>query len=101
MLKPAHARIARAALRWSLVDLEKKSGISKNTLVRFEAGGGVNHSTAGKIEEAFTKEGVNFVYEDDARGLGILLSKELSRRVSETAGTLAKHKSTKRSTKRK
>lgn len=88
-------------MRWSLVDLEGKTGISKNTLVRFEAGGGVNHSTAGKIEEAFTKEGLNFVYEDDTRGPGILLSKELSHRIGETAGTRAKGKSTTRSTKRK
>ena len=101
MLKPIHVRIARAAMRWSLVDLEEKTGISKNTLVRFEAGGGVNHSTAGKIEEAFINEGVKFVYEDDTRGPGVLLSKDLSRRLGEPAGTLAKGKSVKRSTKSK
>jgi transcriptional regulator with XRE-family HTH domain len=100
MLKPVHVRLARAALRWSLVDLEEKTGISKNTLVRFEAGGGVNYSTAGKIEEAFTKEGVTFVYEDDTRGPGILLPKEHSRRIDETPGTRAKGRPPRRSTKR-
>jgi hypothetical protein len=69
-------------------------------LVPFESGGGVNHSTAGKIEEAFTKEGVTFVYEDDTRGPGILLPKELSRRIGKPVGTCAKGKLTKRSTKR-
>ena len=101
MLKPFHVRTARAALKWSLLDLEKKTGISKNTLVRFEAGGGVNHSTAGRIEEVFIKEGVIFVHEDDARGPGLLLSKELSGRIGETAGTRVKAKPAKRNAKRK
>jgi transcriptional regulator with XRE-family HTH domain len=82
LFKPIHARIARAALRWSFVDLEEKTGISKNTLVRFESGGGVNHSTAIKIEQAFAKEGVRFVYESDAHGAGLQLSRELSRRLT-------------------
>ena len=82
MFKPIHARIARAALRWSFVDLEEKTGISKNTLVRFESGGGVNHSTAIKIEQAFTKEGVRFVHESDTHGAGLQLSRELSRRLT-------------------
>jgi transcriptional regulator with XRE-family HTH domain len=96
MLKPVHVRLARAALKWSLIDLEEKTGISKNTLVRFEAGGGVHHSTAVKIEEAFAKEGLNFVYEDDTRGPGIMLSKELSRRIGEIARSPARSKSAQR-----
>jgi transcriptional regulator with XRE-family HTH domain len=101
MLKPAQARMARAALKWSLLDLQEKTGINKNTIVRFEAGKGILLSTAIKLEEAFAKEGATFVYEDGTRGLGVLLSTKLSRRLDETAGTRAKGKSTKRGTKRK
>ena len=100
-MKPVHARLARAALRWSLVELEEKTGISKNTLVRFESGGGVNHSTVVKIEEAFTKEGVIFVYEDGNRGPGVLLSLKLSHAIDETASALAKSRSTRGKKKRK
>jgi transcriptional regulator with XRE-family HTH domain len=82
MFRPVHARLGRAALGWSFLELERRTGVSKNTLVRFEAGGGVHHSTASKIEGALSKEGLVFLYEDDSRGPGILLSKELSRRFS-------------------
>jgi endonuclease YncB( thermonuclease family) len=36
-----------------------------------------------RLEEAFVKAGIAFVYEDDTRGPGILLSKELSRRLGQ------------------
>jgi transcriptional regulator with XRE-family HTH domain len=101
VLKPVHVRLARAALRWSLADLEAKTGISKNTLVRFEAGGGVHHSTVVKIEATFTKAGVTFIYEDETRGSGVLLSKELSRRIGETPQATAKGTATKRKVKAK
>ena len=89
MLKPVHVRLARAALKWSLADLEAKTGVSKNTLVRFEAGGGVHHSTVVKIEDVFAKAGISFIYEDETRGSGVLLSKELSRRIGESPEAIA------------
>jgi len=101
MITPAHARMARAALKWSLIDLRDRTGLSKTTLVRFEAGLGVQYSTAISLEETFAKAGVNFVYEDDSRGLGIQLSKELSRRLNEGTPTSPKPKSAKRSRKAK
>jgi hypothetical protein len=82
MLKPIHVSLARAALGWSLVDLQEKTGISKNTLVRFESGGGVNHSTAVKIEEALIKEGLTFIYEDDLGGPGIRMQKPSAKKPS-------------------
>jgi transcriptional regulator with XRE-family HTH domain len=101
MLTPALARMARAALRWTLEDLNGKTGISKNTLLRFEMGGGIHHSTAIKIEEAFLREGINFTYESDERGPSVGLSKDLARRLA-LAFTLApKSKSGKRSQKAK
>ena len=101
MLRPAQARMARAALKWSVLDLQEKTGINKNTIVRFEAGKGILLSTAIKLEEAFAKEGVTFVYEDGIRGPGVLLSIKLSRHIDETADALTKRKQTRRSSKRR
>jgi len=95
MLTPAHARMARAALKWSLVDLKEKTGLSKTTLIRFEAGLGVYHSTAIKLAQTFANEGVIFIYADATRGPGVQLSSELFRRVDETAGSAEKRKSRK------
>src|SRR5690348_439054 len=101
MLTAAHARMARAALKWNLVDLKERTGLSKTTLVRFEAGLGVYHSTAIRLERTFTKEGVIIIYGDDSRGPGIQLSIELFRRVDEAGTTGArKPKSRKRSQKK-
>ena len=77
--------MSRAALGWGLLELEKRTGVSKNTLVRFEAGGGVHNSTVSRIAEELSKEGLTFLYEDNAHGPGILLSKDLSRRLSQEA----------------
>jgi hypothetical protein len=101
MLMSAHARMARAALKWSLVDLKEKTGLSKTTLVRFEAGLDVYHSTATMLEETFAKEGIAFIYEDETRGCGIQLSKNLSHRLSESAVRASTSKSAKRSQKAK
>jgi transcriptional regulator with XRE-family HTH domain len=75
---------------WSFFELERRTGVSKNTLVRFEAGGGVHNATAAKIEEALAKEGLTFLDEDDNRGPGVLLSKELSRRLAQPSEHKAK-----------
>ena len=87
MFRPTHAKLGRAALGWSFIDLEKRTGISKNTLVRFEGGGGVNHTTVTRIEEVLIKEGLTFIYEDQTRGPGVVLSKELSRRLQQHSPT--------------
>jgi transcriptional regulator with XRE-family HTH domain len=101
VLKPVHVRLARAAMRWTLADLEAKTGISKNTLVRFEAGGGAHLSTAVKIEEIFTKAGISFIYEDEKRGSGVLLSKELSRSLGDTPRAPTNGRATRRKAKTK
>ena len=84
MLTPIHARMARAALRWTLEDLNERTGISKNTLLRFELGGGIHLNTAIAIEEAFTREGIVFTYESDQTGPSVGLSKDLAERMSST-----------------
>jgi transcriptional regulator with XRE-family HTH domain len=75
MLRAVHARMARAALEWSLRDLQEKTGVNKNTLARFESGKGVLLSTAIKIEEVFVSAGITFLYEEGNRGPGIIVSK--------------------------
>jgi transcriptional regulator with XRE-family HTH domain len=101
MLTPTLARMARAALKWSLVDLEKKTGISKNTLVRFEVGGGVHHNTAIRIEEVFLREGIILNYESTEHGPSVGLSKELARRQTRSSVSKRKANSSKLSRKPK
>ena len=101
MLTPAQARMARAALDWSLLDVQEKSGINKNTVVRFEAGKGVLASTVLKLEETFAKEGIVFTHENDARGQGVLFSKDLTKTLGAGMQDVPKHKSGKRNQKGK
>jgi hypothetical protein len=91
--------MARAALQWSLVQLQEKTGISKNTLLRFETGGGVHYNTALKIEEAFLREGIVFTSEADDHGPGIILPKDLRRSSASVLTRVPKPKSGKRSQK--
>jgi transcriptional regulator with XRE-family HTH domain len=90
MLKPVQARMARAALGWSLVEIQEKTGINKNTVVRFESGRGVLLTTAARLENVFVRAGIAFIYEDDTRGPGVSLSKELSRRLAQLPEPKAK-----------
>ena len=96
MMKPAHARMARAALRWSLLDVQKRTGINKNTIVRFESGKGILLTTATRLEELFVRAGISFIYEDEARGPGVIISKELSHRNGDVPEMGTKYKPTKR-----
>ena len=38
VIRPIQLRMARAALNWTVRDLEKKSQIGRNTISRYEAG---------------------------------------------------------------
>src|SRR6185295_3492880 len=99
MLKPIHARMARAALDWSLRDLQEKTGINKNTLARFESGRGVLLSTAVKIEDVFVREGIVFIFEEDARGPGVIFTMTSASPTTSRASVSRKPESGKRSQK--
>jgi len=101
MLTPAQARMARAALNWSLLDVQERIGINKNTVVRFEAGKGVLLSTALKLEDAFAKEGLVFTHENDVRGQGVFFSSDLTKKLGGSTQSAWKRKSEKRSQKAK
>ena len=81
MLSPLHLRMARAALGWTFREFSERTGIAKNSLIRFEAGGGINLSTATRIQAALAQEGIQFLYEDPTHGPGIVVSKELAHRL--------------------
>ena len=93
--------MARAALHWNLLDVQEKTGINKNTIVRFEAGKGVLFSTAIKLEDAFTRAGIIFTYEADGRSQGVAFSKELAKKLDGTIQSGRKPTSGKRSQKNK
>jgi transcriptional regulator with XRE-family HTH domain len=76
MMRPAHLRMARAALNWTLRDLEVKAGVNKNTISRYEAGGAIMSNTLDRLEAVLRAEGVVFIEEDQEFGPGIRLRLE-------------------------
>lgn len=60
-MKPSQCRMARAALRWSLTDLASAAGISRRTILRFEAGEVVMPVRVKAIRHALEAEGVLFI----------------------------------------
>ncbi len=53
--------MARAALAWSLDDLASASGVSRRTIIRFEAGESVLPAKVQKLRHAFEDTGVLFI----------------------------------------
>lgn len=60
MITGAQARMARAAVEWSLPEVMEKSGVSKNTIGRFEQGFGARTDTVRKLVAAYRSGGVEF-----------------------------------------
>jgi transcriptional regulator with XRE-family HTH domain len=60
MLTATQCRMARAALIWLVRDVADRTGLSANTISRFEGGAKANVTTQKLIREAFEKEGVRF-----------------------------------------
>ena len=76
MIRSIHVRMARAALNWTLRDLEKRAGVNKNTISRYEAGRDVMSSTLDSLEKAFTDEGVIFIVGEGSLGPGVRLTQK-------------------------
>jgi transcriptional regulator with XRE-family HTH domain len=55
------SRMARAALRWSLDDLAKASGVARRTVVNFENGINVLPENAARLRSTMESEGVIFI----------------------------------------
>lgn len=59
-MTPGQCRAARSWLKWSIRKTAQEAGVSKTTVVRFEANNNVMLSTARKLEQAFERAGVVF-----------------------------------------
>ena len=79
MISGTQIRSARAALRWTIEELAKKSGLGLRTIKRFEAVDGVPPSrtqTLIEIKLAFEAAGIEFIgTPDDGPGIRVRLRK--------------------------
>lgn len=61
-LTSSQCRMARAGLRWGVLDLAERAQVGKTTIVRFENDqSGSNPSTRAALRQAFEEEGVEFI----------------------------------------
>jgi transcriptional regulator with XRE-family HTH domain len=82
MLTAEQSRGARGLLNWSRDDLAKASGVPKPTVRGFELGADSRNSTLLKIRRALESAGVEFLDEDEARGVGVRLRQPLATRIA-------------------
>lgn len=62
---PAQAKMARAALDWTLDDVAKAAGVHRNTVSNFETGKyGGDPETLAKMRSAFEAAGLEFTNGD-------------------------------------
>ncbi|GAA0204504.1 helix-turn-helix transcriptional regulator [Brevundimonas nasdae] len=74
MLEPSQIRMARAALKISVRELAKMTGVADSTILRFESGKGAILTTNMKrMQEALEAAGVTFVPADSSGGPGVRL----------------------------
>lgn len=69
------SRAARGLLGWSLQDLAARTGISYESLSRFENGRPVRDSTAAKIAAAFEAEGVELISDKERTGAVLVFAR--------------------------
>jgi transcriptional regulator with XRE-family HTH domain len=71
----AQVRMARAALNWTVRDLAEATGLHRNTITNIEVGRYAGDpQTLVRIEEVFTREGVEFI-DENGSGPGVRLRK--------------------------
>ena len=67
-------RMARAALKLSIQEVSRRTGIDKSTIVRAEAGGNTYYQTMIKLQTLLEAEGVEFIDPvEGQRGAGVAL----------------------------
>jgi hypothetical protein len=67
LISPEMSRGARGVLGWSIAVLADASGLSRNTVTRFELGGETTLKSILSIREAFTRAGVMFGSDEAGR----------------------------------
>ena len=72
-MMPSQLRMARAALRMKVRDIEERTGVNKNTVSRYEAGKEIVASALQKLEKMFRDEGIIFLDEETSEGEGLRL----------------------------
>lgn len=75
MITAAQIRAARAMLGWSAAELASRSGVSKRTMVKIEAGHGIPPTTTGTLQSitaTLEAAGIEFIgTPDDGPGIRI------------------------------
>jgi transcriptional regulator with XRE-family HTH domain len=66
-MMPSQLRMARAALRLKVRDIEERTGVNKNTVSRYEAGKEIVASALQKLEKMFREEGIVFLDEESSQ----------------------------------
>ena len=74
LMSPAQFRMARAALRWGLVETAKRANVSTSTIVRFERGDVLKSITVNHLKTILEVAGIEFISE--GRGEGVLLRRD-------------------------
>ncbi|MGF1277585.1 helix-turn-helix domain-containing protein [Acetobacter pasteurianus] len=67
--------MARVAVGWGVRELAEKSGVSTNTIARFERGEELKTSTIETIRSALEAAGIEFIPKNGG-GAGVRLKKE-------------------------
>jgi len=70
--------MARAALDWGVLELANQSGVSTQTIVRFERGEELRPSTVQRVRSTLEAAGVEFIPENGG-GAGVRLVKPSGR----------------------
>jgi transcriptional regulator with XRE-family HTH domain len=67
-MTPLQARMARAALQWSIEHLSRETGLAPNTIIHFERGGArTSKRSVERIASMFAAKGVVFTAGDGVR----------------------------------
>ena len=70
-MTPAQIRMARAALKLTVREIEKRTGVNKDSISRFEAGKDMLSGPHERLEQFFLDAGVIFLTPDDQGREGI------------------------------
>jgi len=74
MISGMQVRLGRTALRLSVRDLASETGLTANTINRFENGSDAKGSTIRKLQSYLEESGIEFIPENGG-GIGVRLKK--------------------------
>ena len=70
-MTPAQLRMARAALKLTVREVERQTGVNKDSISRYEAGREILSGALQRLEKLFLDAGVIFLEADEAGREGI------------------------------